>query len=77
MESVLVVYAYALDHLAFLQAHFYVRKDNGSVLLFHERFDANRISETDLDYLFKLDLTSIKASCSCYSELLPDGIIVS
>jgi len=77
IESVLMVYAYAVDHLDFRAAHFDVRKGNESVWLFHERFGARRISETDLDYLYKIDLSSIKASCSRYSKFLPDGIIVS
>lgn len=77
IESALMVYAYAVDYLPFQSAHFDVRKGNESVWLFHERFGARRISETDMDYLYELDLSSIKASCSHYSKFLPDGIIVS
>ncbi len=74
IESALMVYAYAVEHLSFQSAHFDVRKGNESVWLFHERFGAHRISETDLDYLYTLDLQSIKASCTRYSKFLPDGI---
>jgi len=76
IESALMVYAYAVDFLGFKAAHFDVRKGNERVWLFHERFGARRISETDMDYLYTLDLQSIKASCSHYRKFLPDGIIV-
>lgn len=38
MESALMVYAYAIDHLGFKAAHFDVRKGNERVWRFHERF---------------------------------------
>ena len=76
IESALMVYAYAVDHLSFQSAHFDVRKDNEGVWLFHERFGARRISETDMNYLYTLDTQSIKASCFRYSKYLPYGIIV-
>ncbi len=76
IESALMVYAYAVEHLSFQSAHFDVRKGNESVWLFHERFGARRISETDMDYLYTLDTQSIKASCFRYSKYLPYGIIV-
>src|SRR5690606_12411597 len=42
MESALMVYAYAIDHLGFTAAHFDVRKGNERVWQFHERFGAVR-----------------------------------
>lgn len=50
MESALMVYAYAVDHLGSKAAHFEVRKGNERVWQFHERFGAVRTSETDLEY---------------------------
>ena len=47
MESALMVYAYALDHLGFKSSHFDVRKGNERVWQFHERFGAQRVQETD------------------------------
>jgi RimJ/RimL family protein N-acetyltransferase len=76
IESALMVYAYAVDHLGFRAAHFDVRKGNESVWQFHERFGARRISETNIDYFYKLDFQSIKASCARYSKFLPEGLTV-
>jgi RimJ/RimL family protein N-acetyltransferase len=76
IESALMVYAYAVDHLGFQEAHFDVRKGNESVWQFHERFGARRISETNRDYFYTLDFQSIKASCAHYSKFLPEGVIV-
>lgn len=45
MESALMVYAYAIDHLGFAAAHFDVRKGNERVWRFHERFGAKRVAE--------------------------------
>jgi len=77
IESALMVYSYAIDHLGFSASHFDVRKENEKVWRFHERFGARRISETELDYFYTLDIQSIIASCSRYSKFLPDGIVVS
>lgn len=55
MESALMVYAYAVDHLGFAAAHFDVRKGNERVWQFHERFGAVRAAESEIDYFYKLD----------------------
>lgn len=62
MESALMVYAYALNHLGFPCAHFDVRKGNERVWQFHERFGAQRVAETELDYIYKLDSESIASA---------------
>ena len=62
MESALMVYAYAVDHLGFTAAHFDVRKGNERVWQFHERFGAVRTAESDLDYFYQLDGKAIAAS---------------
>lgn len=43
MESALMVYAYAVNHLGFKGSHFDVRKGNERVWQFHERFGAQRV----------------------------------
>ena len=53
MESALMVYAYAVDHLGFKSAHFDVRKGNEKVWQFHERFGARRVEETAKDHLYR------------------------
>lgn len=76
MESALMVYAYAIDHLGFTGAHFDVRKGNERVWQFHERFGAMRVGETDLDYLYRLDLDAIKDARERYAKFLPSGVSV-
>jgi len=76
IESALMVYAYAIDFLGFTAAHFDVRKTNERVWHFHERFGAVRVGETELDYLYRLNLTSIQVARKRYSKFLPDGIKV-
>lgn len=76
IESALMVYAYAIDHLGFNGAHFDVRKDNERVWQFHERFGALRICETGLDYYYRLDLAAIQAARQRYKKYLGDGVQV-
>jgi len=77
MESALMVYAYALDHLGFTAAHFDVRKGNERVWQFHERFGARRVAATELDYLYTLDQAAISESRRRYARFLPDGVTVA
>lgn len=77
MESALMVYAYAVDHLGFESSHFDVRKGNTRVWQFHERFGARRIAETELDYLYQIDAASIFASRQRYQRFLGDGVSVT
>lgn len=76
MESVLMVYAYAIDHLGFLAAHFDVRKGNERVWKFHERFGAQRTKETALDYFYTLSGEAISASRKRYERFLEGSVEV-
>lgn len=76
MESALMVYAYATDHLGFTAAHFDVRQGNERVWQFHERFGARRVGATALDYLYHLDLAAITAARTRYAKFLPAGVEV-
>lgn len=76
MESALMVYAYAVDHLGFKAAHFDVRKGNERVWQFHERFGARRISETEEDYFYQLDNEAIAASRQRYQRFLKGSVNV-
>ena len=77
MESALMVYAYAVDHLGFSAAHFDVRKANKRVWQFHERFGAQRKGETEQDYLYCLGFDAIQNSRQRYAKFLPAGVTVS
>lgn len=76
VESALIVYAYAVDHLGFQAAHFDVRKGNERVWQFHERFGAKRTAEIELDYLYRLDGASIKLSRQRYRRFLDKNLLV-
>ena len=76
MESALMIYAYAVDHLGFKAAHFDVRKGNERVWQFHERFGAHRSAETNLDYLYHIDGTAIALSRQRYRRFLENSVIV-
>jgi len=77
IESALIVYAYAVDHLGFTAAHYDVRKGNESVWRFHERFGAVRISEGVSDYFYQIDLSAIQASRKRYNKVFPNGVQVA
>lgn len=55
VESALQVYEFAFYTLKFTKCHFDVRKENASVIAFHERFGAKRVSEDDLNFYFTYD----------------------
>lgn len=76
MESALMVYAYAIDHLGFTAAHFDVRKGNERIWQFHERFGAIRTSETEIDYFYTLDIDAITASRKRYQRFLATSVYV-
>lgn len=76
MESALMVYAYAIDHLGFKAAHFEVRKGNERVWRFHERFGAQRVAETEQDIFYKLDADSIAAARLHYRRFLEGSVDV-
>jgi RimJ/RimL family protein N-acetyltransferase len=77
MESALMVYAYAVDHLGFRTSHFDVRKGNERVWQFHERFGAQRTAETDLDYFYRLESEAIAFSRTHYQRFLEGSVKVS
>jgi RimJ/RimL family protein N-acetyltransferase len=60
VESALMVYAVALE-LGFTASHFDVRKANQKVWQHHEREGATRVGETDLDYLYTIGASDIRA----------------
>lgn len=76
MESALMVYAYAIDHLGFEACHFDVRKDNEHVIKFHKRFGAACVAESDLDYFFVLTRDAIHGARLKYTEFLASTVRV-
>ena len=77
MESALIVYRYALDHLGFRNSHFEVNRDNRTVWNFHERlFGARRVAEDDVEYRFEQDHDKIVAALRRYGRFLPEPLAV-
>lgn len=76
MESALMVYAYAVDHMGFNSAHFDVRRGNERVWQFHERFGAVRTTETELDYRYRIEAPAITASRIRYRRILDGSVTV-
>lgn len=72
IESALMVYSYAIEHLGFRAAHFDVRKGNENVWRFHERFGAERVGETEDDYLYQIDIEKILVARLKYKRYLPE-----
>jgi len=77
IESALMVYSYAFDHLKFSRSHFDVRKLNKSVWQFHERFGAIRASEDTDNYYFTLSAEAWQTSKEKYRRYLPSEITVA
>jgi RimJ/RimL family protein N-acetyltransferase len=76
VESLLMVYHYALDELGFDRSYFAVRKANRSVWRFMERFGGVRMRETDIDYWYETQRAPVLESFERYAYLLPGGIKV-
>lgn len=76
IESALIVYAYAFDHLGFKKSHFDVRKGNESVWQFHERFGATRVAETEQDFLYTISQETVSSARQRYKKFLPWPIVV-
>ncbi len=76
IESALMVYAYAVDHLGFTAAHLCIRKDNERVWQFHERFGAIRTSKSELDYFYRIDGDAIDAARRRFKRFLDGSVNV-
>ncbi len=76
IESALMVYSYAIGHLGFCAAHFDVCKGNKNVWRFHERFGAERMGETAIDYLYQINPEKILSARIKYKKYLPEAVTV-
>lgn len=76
IESALMVYAYALDHLGFTAAHFAVNTGNERVWAFHERFGAELLAADAHERRYRIGAAAIGASVARYRRFLPDGVQV-
>lgn len=77
IESALMVYSYATDHLGFRAAHqLNVCKGNENVCRFHESFGAERVVETESFYVYQINLEKINAIRSKLKMYLADNVTV-
>jgi RimJ/RimL family protein N-acetyltransferase len=76
VESVLMLYHYALDVLGFSRSYFAVRKANASVWRFMEQFGAQRSAESDVDYFYQTERASVEQAFVRYARFLPQPIRV-
>ncbi len=70
IESALLVYEFAFNNLGFKNSRFDVRKNNKSVINFHQRFGAKIIKEDDLDYFFNFSVDDYQISKIQYKKFL-------
>lgn len=76
VESMLMIYLYALDTLGFSSAYFQVNKANQSVWKFKERFGATRVAENEIEYHYIITKEAMRESMKRYQKLLPENLEV-
>jgi RimJ/RimL family protein N-acetyltransferase len=78
VESAVLVYWLATHRWGFRAAHFQVRRDNTSVLAFHEKFGAERVTQTseEMEIHLRIGQAQIERSLQRYARYLPSEVIV-
>lgn len=76
VESALMVYDFALQ-LGFRRAHFDVRRENASVIQFHERMGAQQVGATGADVLFEMSNEATVGALEKFRKYLPEGASVT
>ncbi len=77
VESALMVYAFALDHLGFARTHFDVRAGNARVRAFHERMGAVQTGQDGEDVLYKIDPDALLRARAGLRDFLPNGVRIA
>ena len=77
IESLLMIFHFAVDHLYFKKTHFDVRQENIHAWKFYERFGAEKKSENTLDRFYGMSESQIKKALRKHAHFLPEGIHVS
>jgi hypothetical protein len=78
IESALLVYWLATKYWHFRASHFQVRRDNTSVLAFHEKFGAERVTQTteEAEIHLRIGQAQIERSLKRYARYVPAEVIV-
>jgi RimJ/RimL family protein N-acetyltransferase len=66
LESVLMIFEFAFEHLKFLRSHFDVIKENTRVAAFYLRLGAKRIQEDDEKFYFCFAAEDFEKAKTCY-----------
>lgn len=70
IESALQIYEFGFYNLGFEKSHFDVRKGNGKVIAFHQRFGAKIVDEDELDYFFNFERNEYEVTKEKYRRYL-------
>ncbi|MFT4693839.1 MAG: RimJ/RimL family protein N-acetyltransferase [Francisella sp.] len=70
IESALQIYEFGFYKLGFIKSHFDVRKDNHRVIVFHKRFGAKIIEETEIDVFFDYNIKDYEVIRDKYKRYL-------
>lgn len=76
IESAVLVYRLATAEWGFRSAHFKVHRANTSVLAFHEKFGAQRISQAADEVHLRIELAQIERSLQRYARYLPADLVI-
>lgn len=77
VESALMVYAFALDHLGFARTHFDVRAGNARVRAFHARMGAVQMGQDGEDVLYEIDPDALRRARVGLLDFLPHGVRIA
>jgi RimJ/RimL family protein N-acetyltransferase len=76
VESFLMVFSYAIDHLGFRESHFDVREGNTRARTFYERMGAERTGSTGEDIYLRMSGEAIASARLALRDFLPDAVRV-
>ena len=70
IESALQIYEFGFYKLGFIKSYFDVRKENHRVIVFHKRFGAEIIEESEIDVFFNYDIKDYEVIRDKYKRYL-------
>jgi RimJ/RimL family protein N-acetyltransferase len=76
VESFLMVFSYAIDHLGFRESHFDVREGNTRARAFYERMGAEQTGSAGDDIYLRMSAEAISAARLALRDFLPSAVKV-
>ncbi len=74
VESILMVFIYAIDHLGFRRTHFDVRAANARAIAFYDRIGGTRTGISGEDILYELTPRALAHARIELADFLPGGL---